>query len=88
MKSFNKKFNKWILGQGMVVYACNPSYSGGCDRRIVAPGQPRQKVFKTPFQQTSQVWRYKTLIPGIKGEGGKICSKADPDNKCETLSKK
>jgi hypothetical protein len=35
------------FSQALVVQACNPSYSGGRDRRIEVQSQPRQIVLET-----------------------------------------
>jgi hypothetical protein len=47
----------------MVAHACNPSYSGDRDRRIMAQDQPKQKVSETLCQETSQAWWYTSVIP-------------------------
>jgi hypothetical protein len=47
---------------GMVVHACNPSYSGGRDR-IKVQSQLWQKVSKTPPKQINQVWWSTPIIP-------------------------
>jgi hypothetical protein len=36
----------------MIVHVCNPSYSGGRGRRILVPGQPRQKHETLSEKQT------------------------------------
>jgi len=38
-------------GLSVVAHACNPSYSGGRDGRVMDQGQPRQKVVKTRLNQ-------------------------------------
>jgi hypothetical protein len=40
--SEEEREKKRIKGLGVVVFACNPSYLGGRDRKFVAQGQPRQ----------------------------------------------
>jgi hypothetical protein len=46
-------FNRQSFGQALVAHACNPSYSGGRDRRIVVGSQPgqiiRETISKKPF---------------------------------------
>jgi hypothetical protein len=34
------RYIKMMIGLGMVAHACNPSYLGGRDRRIIVLGQP------------------------------------------------
>jgi hypothetical protein len=49
MTILGKLSGKRILGEGsgMVVHAYNPSYLGGRDRRIMVPGQFKQKLVRS-----------------------------------------
>jgi hypothetical protein len=49
------------MGQGVVVYTCNPSYSGVGGRRITVPGKPEKTWHKIYVKsklkaQGSGVW--------------------------------
>jgi hypothetical protein len=51
----------------MVADACNPSYSGGRDRKIVAQGQLRQKLvrlsLKTKTKPKNRALWYTPVVP-------------------------
>jgi hypothetical protein len=46
-----KNKNKKYKNKNPDVVACNPGYLGDQDRRVKAPGQPRQKVSKSIKKQ-------------------------------------
>jgi hypothetical protein len=48
------RLNISVSELNVVVYICNPTYSGDGDWRTVVEHQPRQKVMETLSQQISQ----------------------------------
>jgi hypothetical protein len=72
----------WLLP---VAHTCNPSYSGGRDRRIALRSQPRQIVHKTLSQKTP----HKNRAGGVpQGKGPEFkpqhCTKKKKKKKKET----
>jgi hypothetical protein len=47
-----KKTSPRVKCENVEAHACNPSYSGGRDWRILIQGQLRQKVIKTHLDST------------------------------------
>jgi hypothetical protein len=47
---------------GVVVYACNPSYTGDIGRRMEVQGQPQAKSLR-PYQKRTKVDRCRCLTP-------------------------
>jgi hypothetical protein len=78
----------FLMGPGAVVYAYNPSYSGGRDRRIKIQGQPRKKLTRPPSQTIkysgTSLW---SQLHGRQGQEDHSL-RLDHRQKCETLSKK
>jgi hypothetical protein len=54
----------------MVGYICNPSYSGGKNRRITAPGQAMQKLARPYFKNKPVVVGHDCGL-SYSGSGGR-----------------
>jgi hypothetical protein len=65
-----KGINKKRLLPGVVVYICNPSYSGGRDRRNEFEASP-DKISATLFQKKKSKYKQKDWGHGSRVERGR-----------------
>jgi hypothetical protein len=66
MELISKALSKIMAMPGTVAHACNPATWEVEIKMIVALGQSGQKVSETPAQETSAVWLYMPVIPGMQ----------------------
>jgi hypothetical protein len=70
----------------MVVYACDPSYRGGRDRKLMVQGQPREKV--CVIQRINQALWFTPIILALWETEIRLQPKANPEQKDEMVSEK